>query len=666
MNLRDLRTLASTLTGLAEQYGLGEMAPRLRRFDLTQQQLQAPLLTLAEALKRTAEPVQQEVMGYLRRGTPLSQLGPEAQQWVGRIYPELFQLSQKSLAAIGPPTAARSTKGIRWTLPETTPEVLSVLPPLYPITGLQTLAQRSPLRQWLSHVGPGLESVRWTAKRVPQVSPTRSPFELPPSVGAALARLAPEEELRTAPAYLEAFAHKAARRIAGTQVFGRDFADLNQLVAKLPREDSYKVARLLEAFFHPPSDPLGAQRIAGTFMSIQAGLALSGIGPLLANTSQVFWVGVVNGFRNLAKGLARYLQDPQYRQVIRELAEVPYVSATDLRELLGISRSGPAVDRFTKLLIRPFREIESKIVARSGLLAADQTLEAFRRQPTNPEIIRRLQRLGLTRGEIAALATGRAPQDLVTYARLGLADDAVFFPIRSRRPSLPAHYPTLDIAFQFKGFAMNLGRLIYRHVLGEARHGNYRPLIRMLVGIGLGGTAVGEIIRNIQALISGRPRPVPRGRHGLLRLLEDLSAVGGVGIASDLLLRLLGSDDAGLALLSFLAGPSLSTLRHIGGAAYGALSAPAYENPTERAYRALRRITGILGGPLDVGDWLVSPTGPLPDPSTSPWLRPSRVGWRRYAETVLGLSPEADLLEQRRGINRLIREKALPYRLRAF
>lgn len=661
MTLDVPRAAIATLAGRAEQLLGPHAAALLRRFDLTQHQLQSKLLTLAEELGRAEPAVQQGVMDYLRRGARLGQLAPEAQRWVGRIYPELAELSRQSLAAIGPPTSARSTKGIAWTLPETAPSALSPLPPLYQLPRLLEAGVPRQLARWRAHVVPTRERVEPWALRV---SPPRSPFELPPSIGAAFSWTTPGADIQDAPTYLKAFAHGAGRRLAGAQVFGRDFKELNRLLEQVPPEDASKVRGLLTAFFQPPSDPTGAQQALGTMMSLQAGLSLSGIGPILANSSQVFWIGVVNGFRNLAKGLSRYLSDPAYRQQIRELAEVPYVSAADLHELLGVTRTSPSVDRFVKLLLKPFMAVESKLVARAGLLAADATLDELRRRPASPEIIRRLQRLGLSNREISALATGQADRDLLTYARLGLADDAVFFPTRSRRPSLAAHHPILDAAFQFKGFAINLGRLVYRHVLEEARLGNYRPLARMLAGVGIGGTAAGEIIRDVQALLSGRQRPVPEGRNMLLRLLENVSAVGGVGIASDLLLRLLGSNNPSWALSSFLLGPVVSNVVQAGGALVGAATAPAYENPRERAYSALRQIARSVGGPLDIGDWLTSPTGPLPDPTTHPALRPSLVGPSSYVSTVLGLSPEARLMEQARRARRAGREYQLPYRLR--
>jgi len=79
--------------------------------------------------------------------------------------------------------------------------------------------------------------------------------------------------------------------------------------------------------------------------------------------------------------------------------------------------------------------------------------------------------------------------------------------------------------FQFKSFALGQTRFLKDAVLAEAANGNLIPLATFLSI----SPITGELVADAKALIKGKDR----GSDGIVRLLENLSSVGGFGLFTD-------------------------------------------------------------------------------------------------------------------------------------
>jgi hypothetical protein len=86
--------------------------------------------------------------------------------------------------------------------------------------------------------------------------------------------------------------------------------------------------------------------------------------------------------------------------------------------------------------------------------------------------------------------------------------------------------PEGKILTQFKNFAFNHAKFIKEAILQEAARGNYEPMIRAVALM----PVVGEGVADLRAVLSGRKRD----KKGLERIAENITAVGGFGLFTDL------------------------------------------------------------------------------------------------------------------------------------
>lgn len=121
-----------------------------------------------------------------------------------------------------------------------------------------------------------------------------------------------------------------------------------------------------------------------------------------------------------------------------------------------------------------------------------------------------------------------------------------FFPGRTTRPIFWDH-PIGRLAFQFKTFALGQARFLRDGILSEAANGNLRPLAT-LVAL---GPISGELVSDAKSIIRGRGRD----DHGFDRVVDNLTYVGGFGIAGDFLAAAQRKN-----LADFLLGPTVSDL----------------------------------------------------------------------------------------------------------
>jgi hypothetical protein len=158
--------------------------------------------------------------------------------------------------------------------------------------------------------------------------------------------------------------------------------------------------------------------------------------------------------------------------------------------------------------------------------------------------LRELERLGISAdaarsGKLTAEQTAAAANRFVNLTQF-----------RSAAQDLPlfASTPEGRLMFQFKSFVFGFTRFASDSILSEARAGNFRPLTRYLIAGGLTGEAVRDVVDSVRA----NPRP----ENPMIRYLENLSTVGGVGIFTDILKASMRG--GGGALLELAAGPTLT------------------------------------------------------------------------------------------------------------
>lgn len=117
--------------------------------------------------------------------------------------------------------------------------------------------------------------------------------------------------------------------------------------------------------------------------------------------------------------------------------------------------------------------------------------------------------------------------DTVTFQGVKLTQ---FAPDITRRPLIWNH-PIGRVVFQFKTFALGQARLIRDQVVNEAAKGNMKPLAYFLSLY----PVAGEVAGDIRSLIKKRDRK--NFDHPLMRLVDNVLTVGGIGIASDAMVQ---------------------------------------------------------------------------------------------------------------------------------
>lgn len=115
---------------------------------------------------------------------------------------------------------------------------------------------------------------------------------------------------------------------------------------------------------------------------------------------------------------------------------------------------------------------------------------------------------------------------IATLAAIRGSQKTQFFAGSTRAPTGWKH-PIGRVLTQFKSFALGQSRFIRDGILIEAANGNLRPMVTMLSLAPIAGEAVG----NLKAMIKQRDRET----HGVIRALDNISYVGGLGLFTDIL-----------------------------------------------------------------------------------------------------------------------------------
>ncbi len=113
--------------------------------------------------------------------------------------------------------------------------------------------------------------------------------------------------------------------------------------------------------------------------------------------------------------------------------------------------------------------------------------------------------------------------------------------------------PWGKFSMQLKTFAYKQTQFIKNEILNEATKGNLKPLARFLTA----GAAAGELVQDVKSVIKNKERD----KKGFDRLVENLSSMGGLGIASDIVYNINGTTPK---LGMMVAPASFSSIGEIG------------------------------------------------------------------------------------------------------
>jgi hypothetical protein len=302
---------------------------------------------------------------------------------------------------------------------------------------------------------------------------------------------------------------------------------------------------------------------------------------VIPNMSQTANTVMFNGFRNTVKGFLRSKTDADFKRTIEAVAWgdsiIQGVGLNFRREQMARMSSGiptldalgSAADRFAWLVLRfsGFNAVErwNRVLAGS---AAQQTLrdtaaKALRGLQGRPGGLRgaslerarrQIRSMGIELDDaVQALARNdkRLMRVFEERAVFQGAQLTQFTPSRLRRPEFWSH-PAGRVMFQFKNFALGQYRFLRDQVFSEAARGNVAPLAYFMSVYPVSG----EVVKGVRNIITDKERE----DDGVQRFVNDMLAVGGFGLFSDMVVQARFG-----RTLGGLAGPTISDMSDLAG-----------------------------------------------------------------------------------------------------
>lgn len=368
-------------------------------------------------------------------------------------------------------------------------------------------------------------------------------------------------------------------------------------------------------------------------------------------------------FRAWYRGLKQMAQDPEYRQLIRNVGvAIESEVHQHLSTLYGTHSSKHANAFFNATMLTPWTNVQRKIAAATGFEAmkamqqkAFRTFKEGKPMSEQPAEYRTAHRF-LTRYGMADYLPGGAKQnisidqkmlaeeDVLKLAIVKFADEAIFSPNPNDIP-LWAQTPLGSIIFQFKAYPIMMGRMA-KWALDEARQGNYKPITYMATiapGLGAASMAIKDLVQmrggeeNNEAQIRSRnldkflgyDEKVHGNRNDFMGwYLESMLASGGFGFLAELLHDVSSQVDNGaygkVRVMSAIGGPTVGTASAAFDVAAGIQAAAMGGSETgskERtAVREVARRIPVAGGISSFREGATDAiAGPKRERSTGGW-----------------------------------------------
>ena len=187
------------------------------------------------------------------------------------------------------------------------------------------------------------------------------------------------------------------------------------------------------------------------------------------------------------------------------------------------------------------------VSANTGIFWTQKNFNRLLINPTDKVALGRLAELGIDVQKV--LQAGKLSEQELLQAAQIFTERTQF---RARPLDLPAfaNSPYGKIFFQFKNFAYNQSKFLKNEFKRELQLGNYGRATRNIIILGTIFPMTGEVLRDVQSLITGTRRPT----DALDRYFDDLGGAGGIGLAYDVV------ESASIGKLSStILGPTLSS-----------------------------------------------------------------------------------------------------------
>lgn len=352
------------------------------------------------------------------------------------------------------------------------------------------------------------------------------------------------------PAHIE----RATRRITQAEIYGKDYTIAQNYIEQiLNAGGDYKAAQTLF------DRVVGREDYNRQWAKIQRNINSWHVATKLTllavlNPTQLNNAGLIAGWRSMGKQFVRQFHDYPAMKEFADRAGSILESTLRMHQQEALSLDG----------------IGSKMMKLTGVTAEERWLRTLStniiadyfgrdgKRLQNPRVYAELQRklnylnLGKDVDLVAAKARGGfSEKDLLNIGYEG-ARKTQFLGRPQDLPKLISN-PHLKMFTQFKSFITQQTKLMNDAVLKELRHGNVKPALYVLSMFPLAG----EVALDVKSLIQGRDRP----DHLFWRALEDITAVGALGILGDLA-KQTARDPQGL--MKWLAGPTVSDASELG------------------------------------------------------------------------------------------------------
>ena len=369
------------------------------------------------------------------------------------------------------------------------------------------------------------------------------------------------------PSYIE----RATRRIMQAQIYGPKYNIADNWIEQIRQNGGdYKAAQLLfDRVIGRDSYDRTWFELTRRINSWQAATKLTLLATL--NWTQLNNGGLIAGWRSFARTIGRVFTSKQELADFADYAGAVLNSTLNMhmRELSAMEGVAGKVMRLTGVTAqeRFMRALSADMISHT----VSRDVKKLAKDPGNTRLRESIQRklnyLELDKDidlDKAIKAGGLTEAQRLDVGYEG-ARKTQFLTRPQDVPQIISN-KNLKMFTLFKSFITQQTKLVKDTVIREARHGNFRPLLFLLILF----PAAGELAQDLRSFLTGRERP-----DDLLdRYFEDLATVGVFGIVYDMF-RAAKYDEAGLE--KWLAGPTVQELSRL---AYAITYAMEGETPS--------------------------------------------------------------------------------------
>ena len=339
-----------------------------------------------------------------------------------------------------------------------------------------------------------------------------------------------------------------SKRLPQIKEFGQANKEINKLIAKIRTESGEIDAdfarqatdRILGIINDGNTPAAKASRLLRTLQGFKLGLAQ------IPNITQGFLNTLLaSDLKAVGAGLRGIMTKQGKQLALRSGATLESTIDEALESAGAVNK---ALGKFLKATgFSATERLNRTFASNAGANIVQRLFQKLKANPADKGTVQFLSDLGIDAQKL--LQQGKLLDDDILMAAKKFSDLTQF---RSRPQDLPlfASTPMGKVFFQFKNFIYGQTRLFNKVLIGELRSGNYGKAMRNLLVLTTLFPLTGEAINSIRSIITGRKR----NEEGLERYIDDITAVGAMGIFGDLL----ESSRFGQSLTESLVGPTIS------------------------------------------------------------------------------------------------------------